>query len=94
MDLTFSPSFHSNSFVFSCRFFVVITTNQETEETSTPTRPVENVVITTKGLQQKNTAFDWDDGEEGSSNLILSGHIANSRLRVSGPQRAVVLKIN
>jgi hypothetical protein len=25
------------------------------EETSTPTRPVENVVLTTKGLQERNT---------------------------------------
>ena len=53
----------------SCRPFVVITTFstglvgvevtsvsriQETEVTSTPTRPVENVVITTKGLQDRN----------------------------------------
>ena len=29
--------------------------SQETEVTSTPTRPVENVVITTKGLQDRNT---------------------------------------
>ena len=28
--------------------------NQETEETSTPTRPVENI-LTTKGLQERNT---------------------------------------
>ena len=28
--------------------------NQETEVTSTPTRPVDNVVITTKGLQDRN----------------------------------------
>ena len=27
---------------------------QETEVTSTPTRPVENVVLTTKGLQDRN----------------------------------------
>ena len=27
---------------------------QETEVTSTPTRPVENVVLTTKGLQERN----------------------------------------
>ena len=50
----------------SCRSFVVITTlstglvgvealpSQETEVTSTPTRPVDNVVITTKGLQDRN----------------------------------------
>jgi hypothetical protein len=27
---------------------------QETEVTSTPTRPAENVVLTTKGLQERN----------------------------------------
>ena len=29
--------------------------SQETEETSTTTRPVENVVLTTKGLQERTT---------------------------------------
>ena len=29
--------------------------SQETEETSTPPRPVENVVLKTKGLQDRNT---------------------------------------
>ena len=52
----------------SCRPFVVNTTfstglmgvevtsspSQETEVTSTPTKPVENVVITTKSLQERN----------------------------------------
>ena len=33
----------------------------DVEETSTPTRPVENV-LTTKGLQEKNTTVGWDDG--------------------------------
>ena len=33
-----------------------------------PTRPVGNVVITTKGLQQRTQR---DDGEKGNSNLIL-----------------------
>ena len=28
---------------------------------SIPTRPVENVVITTKGLQDRNTNIRWDD---------------------------------
>ena len=28
--------------------------SQKTEVTSTPTRPVENVVLTTKGLQERN----------------------------------------
>jgi hypothetical protein len=33
--------------------------SQETEVTSTPTRPVEDVVITTKGLQDRNiNTFD------------------------------------
>ena len=36
--------------------------SQETEETSTPTRPVENVALTTKGLQEKKNNIDWDDG--------------------------------
>ena len=43
----------------SCRPFVVTTLSTglvgvETEVTSTPTRPVENVVITTKGFQDRN----------------------------------------
>ena len=50
----------------SCRPFVVITTlstglvavdncpSQETEVISTPTRHVDNAVITTKGLQDRN----------------------------------------
>ena len=29
--------------------------SQETEETSTPTRPVENFVLTAKGLQERST---------------------------------------
>ena len=33
----------------------VITLAQEIEETSTPTRLVENVVLATKGLQERNT---------------------------------------
>ena len=46
----FSTVVSFNICVFlSCRPFVV------SEETSTPTRPVENVVLTTKGLQERNT---------------------------------------
>jgi len=30
-------------------------------ETLTPLRPVENFVLTTKGLQERNTNFGWDD---------------------------------
>ena len=37
---------------------------QETEVTSTPTKPVENVVITTKGLQDRNIhILDGTTGE-------------------------------
>ena len=45
----------------SCRRFVVNTTfstglvGVETEESSTHTRPVENIVLTTKGIQERNT---------------------------------------
>ena len=40
---------------FSTRLLgVEVTYSQETEVTSTPTRPVESVVITTKGLQNRN----------------------------------------
>ena len=39
---------------------------QETEVTSTPTRPVENVVITTKGLQGRN-------------NLLLDGRTVGNK---------------
>ena len=53
----------------SCSPFIVITTIstglvrvEETEVTSTPTRPVENVVITTKGLQDRNNNVRWKDG--------------------------------
>ena len=47
-----------------CRLFVVNTTfstglvgvevTSVSDRTSTPTRPVENVVLTTKGLQERN----------------------------------------
>ena len=44
----FSAVVPSNSYAF-------LSASQETEETSTPTRPVENVLLTTKGLQERNT---------------------------------------
>ena len=71
----------------SCRPFVVNTTfstdlvgvevsscpSQEAEETSTSTRPVENVVLTTKGLQERNIQlFEWDDGGKiGKNNELI-----------------------
>ena len=44
-----------------------------TEVTSTPTRPVDNVVITTKGLQDRNITYtSWDDcGKKGKLILTL-----------------------
>ena len=44
----------SNSCVFPVSLSLLILHFQQTEETSTPTRPVENV-LTTKGLQERNT---------------------------------------
>ena len=61
----------------SCRPFVVITTfstsQQDTEVTSTPIRPVENFVITTKGLQDRNVhILDGTTLEnKGKTKLIL-----------------------
>ena len=40
--------------------------SQETEVTSTPTRPVENVVVTTKGLRDRN-------------NLLLDGRTVENK---------------
>ena len=47
--LYFPPSSHPTSVCF-----FPVGPSQETEVTSTPTRPVENVVLTTKGLQERN----------------------------------------
>ena len=60
----------------SCRPFIVITTlstgQQETEVTSTPTRPVDNVVITTKGLQYRNIHIFDGTTVENKGKLILT----------------------
>ena len=45
--------------------------SQETEVTSTPTRPVENVVITTKGLQDRNNLLLDGRTMENKGKLIL-----------------------
>ena len=42
-----------------------------TEVTSTPTRPVENVVITTKGLQDRNSLLLDGRTVENKGKLIL-----------------------
>jgi hypothetical protein len=69
----FSTVLPSNSRLFlSCRPFLVIITfstgfvGVETKVSSTPTRPVENVVITTKYLQDRN-------------NLLLDGRIVENK---------------
>ena len=46
--------------------------SQETEVTSTPTRPVDNVVITTKGLQDRNIHILDGTTVENKGKLILS----------------------
>ena len=45
---------------------------QETEVTSTPTRPVDNVVITTKGLQDRNIQTLDGTTVENKGKLILA----------------------
>ena len=47
-------------------------TIEETEVTSTPTRPVDNVVIATKGLQDRNTNIIAGTTVENKSKLILT----------------------
>ena len=46
--------------------------SQETEVTSTPTRPVENVVIATKGLQDRNNLLLDGRKVENKGKLILA----------------------
>ena len=45
---------------------------EETEVTSTPTRPVDNVVIATKGLQDRNTNIIAGTTVENKGKLILT----------------------
>jgi len=46
--------------------------SQETEVTSTPTRPVENIVITTKGLHERNKLLLDRRTVENKGKLILT----------------------
>ena len=57
--LYFPPSFHQTVVVVS-------------EVTSTPTRPVDNVVITTKGLQDRTTDITAGTTVENKGKLILT----------------------
>ena len=45
--------------------------SQETEVTSTPTRPVDNVVITTKGLQDRNINILAGTTVENKGKIVL-----------------------
>ena len=80
----FSTIVPSSIFMFlSCRPFVVITTlstglvdvevtSVSSEVTSTPTRPVDSVVITTKGLQDRNIDILNGMTVENKGKLILT----------------------
>ena len=52
--------------------------SQETEVTSTPTRPVDNVVITTKGLQDRNIHIIDGTRVENKGKLILRRTCTNN----------------
>ena len=58
----------------SCRPFVAITTLSTGYVTSTPTRPVDNVVIATKGLQDRNINILAGTTVENKGKLILTDH--------------------
>ena len=74
--------FHQNyylSWSFSIRFptwavsqYSNYCPSQETEVTSTPTRPVDNVVIATKGLQDRNINIIAGTTVENKGKLILT----------------------
>ena len=73
----FSTVLPSNSRLFlSGRPSVVITTFStglvDVEVTSTSTRPVENVVLTTKGLQDRNNLLSDGRTVENKGKLILT----------------------
>ena len=70
--LYFPPS---SQLLYLCFCPVELTVNcssQETEVTSTPTRPVDNVVIATKGLQDRNTNIIAGTTMENKVKLILT----------------------
>ena len=51
---------------------VEVTSDLKSEVTSTPTRPVDNVVIATKGLQDRNTNIIAGTTVENKGKLILT----------------------
>ena len=62
-------------------FFTVVL-GQETEVTSTPTRPVDNVVIATKGLQDRNKNIIAGTTVKNKGKLILT-YIWYSKLNIN-----------
>ena len=58
--------------------------SQETEVTSTPTRPVDNVVITTKGLQDRKINILAGTTVENKGKLILQERNLWGALGVDG----------
>ena len=56
-----APASHINSCVPVILTPTVNCPSQATEETSTLKKPAENVVRTTKGLQERTQLFEWDD---------------------------------
>ena len=70
-----AKSHHCNYEIISFINNLAITVNcpsQETEVTSTPTRPVENFVITTKGIQDRNNLLLDGRTVENKGKLILT----------------------
>ena len=55
----------------SC-YICVSDSSQETEVTSTPTKPVDNVVIAARGLQDRNTNVTAGTTVENKGKLILN----------------------
>ena len=74
----FSPLSHPMVVFLSCRPFAVNTAfstglvGVKVSSTSTPTRPVENIVLTTKGLQDRNIHIFDGRTVENKGKLILT----------------------
>jgi hypothetical protein len=56
--------------------------SQETEMTSTPTRPVDNVVIATKGLQDRNINILTGTTVENKGKLILMFYVLYIKIAI------------
>ena len=58
---------------------------KETEVTSTPTKPVDNVVIATKGLQDRSTNITAGTTVENKGKLILNIYLCLFSIRCLNP---------